>query len=292
MTSFKRNCPKCNCEITYKSKYSMINANKKNTKCKSCGLKEIMTDEIKKKMSERFKGENNPMFGKVGELNPFFGKHHTEESKKKIVKNRDYTIWKTEEFRQKISILSKGKNNPMYGKSLYGVWVEKYGKDIADKKMLEYKKKQSFNNSGEKNSMYGKPPPMNSGNGICGWYKDWFFRSLLELSYMVYVIERFNLIWENGESEKYKIPYEIDGVKKNYFPDFIINNKYIVECKPKKLNLTNINQTKFKFAKKYCDDNGFIFKTRDIPKIKKEQLLKMINNGLVVLTNKWKDKLI
>jgi hypothetical protein len=173
----------------------MIKANKKNSKCKSCGLKEIMTDDVKKKMSERVKGENNPMFGKFGNLNPFFGKHHTEESKKKIVKDRDYSNYKTEEFRQKISKLTKGENNPMYGKSVYNVWVERYGKEIANKKMIEYKKKQSLINSGEKNSMYGKPAPINSGNGICGWYKDWFFRSLLELSYMIYVIERFNLEW-------------------------------------------------------------------------------------------------
>jgi hypothetical protein len=253
----------------------MLNANKKNSKCKSCVMK----------------GENNPMFGKFGELNPFFGKRHTEESKKKMVKDRDYTIYKTEEFRQKISELTKGKNNPMYGKSVYDVWVESYGKGIADEKMLEFKKKQSLNSSGEKNSMYGKPSPINSGNGICGWYKGWFFRSLLELSYMIYVIERFNIEWETGESEKYKISYTIDGKSKNYFPDFVINKKYIVECKPKKLTLTSINQTKFEFAKKYCDDNGFIFKIRDIPKIKKEQLIILINNGLVVLTNKWKHKI-
>lgn len=290
MTSFKRNCPKCNCEITYTNKYSMLNANKKNSKCKSCGMKEVITDDVKKRMSERFKGENNPMFGRFGELNPFFGKHHTEESKNKIVKDRDYSNYKTEEFRQKISNITKGKNNPMYGKSFYDVWVENYGSHIADEKMIQFKKKQSLNSSGEKNSMYGKPSPINSGNGICGWYKGWFFRSLLELSYMLYVIERFGLNWESGESEKYKISYFIGGKSKNYFPDFVINKKYIVECKPKKLTLTSINQTKFEFAKKYCDDNGFIFKIRDIPKIKKEQLIIMINNGLVVLTNKWKDK--
>ena len=268
----------------------MLNADKKNSKCKSCGMKEVITDDVKKRMSERFKGENNPMFGKFGELNPFFGKKHTKETKKKIVDGRDYSVYKTDEFRQKISELSKGKNNPMYGKSVYDIWVGKYGKSIADEKMIEYKKKQSLNNSGEKNSMYGKPSPINSGNGICGWYKGWFFRSLLELSYMIYVIERFNLEWVTGESEKYKISYTIDGKSKNYFPDFIINKKYIVECKPKKLNLTSINQIKFEFAKKYCNDNGFIFKIRDVPKIKKEELLIMISNGLVILTNKWKDK--
>ena len=291
MTSFKRNCPKCNCEITYKSKYSLINANKKNSKCKSCGLKEIMTDEVKKRMSERVKGENNPMFGKFGELNPFFGKKHSKETKIKMHENRDYSVYKTEEYRQKISKLSKGNNNPMYGKSFYDVWVEKYGKEIADEKMIEYKKKQSLNNSGEKNSMYGKPAPINSGNGICGWYKGWFFRSLLELSYMIFVIERFNLDWESGESEKYKIKYNIDGVNKNYFPDFVINEKYVIECKPKKLWKLKINEVKFKFAKDFCDKNNLIFKIKDIIKLKKPELFNLISNGDVVLTNKWKDKL-
>jgi len=291
MTNFKRKCPKCNCEIKYTNKYNMLNAEKKQSKCKSCGVKEVITDDVKKRMSERVKGENNPMFGKFGELNPFFGKKHTEESKRMMLEDRNYSTYKTEEFRKKISSLTIGENNPMYGKSFYDIWVQKYGKVIADEKMLEYKKKQSINNSGEKNNMYGKPSPINSGNGICGWYKDWFFRSLLELSYMIYVIERFNLSWENGESEKYKIPYEIDGIHRNYFPDFVINKKYIIECKPKKLNLIKVNKSKFEYAKKYCNENGYIFKTRDIPKIKKDDLIILIKNDLVILTNKWKDKI-
>jgi PHP family Zn ribbon phosphoesterase len=76
MTSFKRKCSKCECEITYKNKYNMLNAEKKQSKCKSCGLKEVMTEDVKKRMSERFKGEKNPIYGKFGELNPFFGKKH------------------------------------------------------------------------------------------------------------------------------------------------------------------------------------------------------------------------
>ena len=41
----------------------------------------------------------------------------------------------------------------MFGKSFYDIWVEKYGIEIADNKMVEYKKKQSLNNSGELNNM-------------------------------------------------------------------------------------------------------------------------------------------
>jgi hypothetical protein len=291
MTSFKRKCSKCECEITYKNKYNMLNAEKKQSKCKSCGLKEVMTEDVKKRMSERFKGEKNPMYGKFGELNPFFGKKHSDETKKKMVVGRDYSVYKTDEFRQKISKLVKGKGNPMYGKSVYEVWVKKYGKNIAETKMSKFKKLQSKLNSGENNSMYGKPSPKNSGNGICGWYKGWFFRSLLELSYVVSVIERFNLDWENGESEKYKISYEIDGTKRNYFPDFVIGGKYMVECKPKKLWEIKINKIKFKFAKEFCNKNGLIFKITDISKIKKPYLLELISIGDVVLTNKWKDKI-
>lgn len=289
MTSFKRKCSKCECEITYTNKYNMLNAEKKQSKCKSCGLKEVMTEDVKKKMSERFKGKKNPMYGKFGELNPFFGKKHSDETKKKIVDNRDYSVYKTDEFRQKMSEKFKGVKNPMYGKSFYDTWVKKYGKNIAEIKLSNFKKLQSKLNSGENNPMYGKPSPKNSGNGICGWYKGWFFRSLLELSYMIYVIERFNLTWENGESEKYKIPYEIDGVKRNYFPDFVIGGKYVIECKPKKLWKIKINDIKFKFAKEFCKKNNLIFKITDISKIKKPYLLVLISNGDVVLTNKWKN---
>lgn len=290
MTNFIRKCPVCDCEIFYTNKYNKLNADKKNTKCKSCGLKSVITDEVKKKMSERVKGAKNPMYGKFGELNPFFGKTHTEETKLKILKNRDWSIYKTDEFRQKISDLTSKEKNPMYGKTFYDVWVKKYGETIANQKLFEFKKKQSFNNSGEKNSMYGKPPPKNSGNGICGWYNGWFFRSLLELSYMIFVIERFNMKWESGECEKYNIKYTENGITKTYFPDFVIDEKYIIECKPYKLRLTSKNIIKFEFAKKYCEKNNYVFKVRDIPKLKKNELIFLIDSGLVQLTNKWKDK--
>lgn len=291
MTTLIRKCPSCDCDISYANKYNMLNAEKKHSKCKSCGVKSIITDEIKKKMSERVKGKNNPMYGRNGKLNPFFGKHHTEETKQKIIANRDNSIYKTDEFRKKISEVTSGKNNPMYGKSVYDVWLTKYGKLTADEKLNEFIKKQSFNSSGEKNPMYGKPSPKNSGNGICGWYKGWFFRSLLELSYMIFVIERFNMTWENGESEKYKISYNQNGINKNYFPDFVIAGKYIVECKPRQLWLTSKNVSKFEFAKKYCKENNYIFKVTDLPKLKKPELLSLIDSGLVILTNKWKDKI-
>jgi len=36
------------------------------------------------KLRERMTGEGNPMLGKTKEKNPFFGKHHTEETCRKL----------------------------------------------------------------------------------------------------------------------------------------------------------------------------------------------------------------
>jgi len=62
--------------------------NGSSTKCKSCAMKSrIYSDEAKLKMSENhanFKGRNNPMFGRTGEKHPFYGKHHSEEFRKKM----------------------------------------------------------------------------------------------------------------------------------------------------------------------------------------------------------------
>jgi hypothetical protein len=290
-TKLERKCPTCERIIKYSNKYNLNAAQNNNRDCKSCSTKKNRPEGYKEKLSERFKGKNNPMWGKTGSLNPFYGKKHTEETKRKIIENRNYSSYKTEKFRKKISDLTKGKKNPMYGKTVYDVWFKKYGKKIADEKMEELKLKQSFLNSGEKNKMFGRPSPKNSGNGICGRYKNWFFRSLLELSYMINVIERFNLVWETGEKEKYKIEYEFNGVNRNYFPDFIIENKYIVELKPKKLQKTLLNQSKFLYAEKFCLENGYKFKVTNIKNINKKELLLLIDNGLVNLTNKWKHKI-
>lgn len=76
----------------------------------------------------RNKGESNPMFGK---------KWH-------------------DELKIDRSIKYSGENNPMFGVSLYNNWLNKYGKEEADIKLIKYKQKHSIMNSGENNPMFGK----------------------------------------------------------------------------------------------------------------------------------------
>lgn len=49
-----------------------------------------------------------------------------------------------------------GEDNAMHGKSVYERWVELYGEDIADKKMVDYSNKMKESTTGEKNGFYGK----------------------------------------------------------------------------------------------------------------------------------------
>jgi hypothetical protein len=97
-------------------------------------------DETKRKISESNKGKE-------------FTKEHLENLKESF-KGRDYNGEKNP-FYGKGHMIS-GEKNPMYGKSFYDVWVEKYGKEVADikkKEWLDKKRKKNgtdYNNNNEK----------------------------------------------------------------------------------------------------------------------------------------------
>lgn len=244
--SLERICPSCKGKIIYSSPIARYNAERKNCLCKSCSRS----------------GEKNPMFGKIGKLNPNFGVPCSEERRVQMSKDRKGKPIHTKESKKKISDWQID-NAPMRGRSVYSVWVEKYGVDEAEKRMASYKEKQRLNSSGENNPMFGKPSPKGSGNGWSGWYLGRFFRSLRELMFLIYA-ERYSIPLESGESKKYAIQYlDFKGKLRNYFPDYIIKGKYLIEIKPKKLWGSPKNIAKFKASEKFCQDNNLKIKLID-----------------------------
>jgi len=112
------------------------------------GKKRPDLSEINKKRI----GKNHPNFGKKfpelsirmsGENNPFFGKHHPEETKKKMSEwHKKYGANNDNpNYGKKHPGLNRGKKNPMYGRSIYSIWLNKYGKNEADKRQKERNEK-------------------------------------------------------------------------------------------------------------------------------------------------------
>lgn len=244
-----------------------IKAIKKNQLCKKCIC-----------LTRDFNGKNNP----------FFGKHHTKESLTKM-KLKDMSSTQTDEYRKKRRKTAKyGKDNPMYGTSVYEIWFKKYGKNKADELMLQAKKKWSIASSGEKNPMFGKPSPQGSGYGWKGWYRKWFFRSLKELSYMINVIKKEKHNWQTAETKGLTIHYvDPNGNKRTYHADFLINNKFLVEIKPSKLKSSRIVRAKEKAAKKFCKAKGWEYLIVDPPMLSNEEILNLYNNNGIVFTQKY-----
>jgi len=259
----KRNCPECGNEITFVNKYTLKRAINLNHSCRICSVRKTNKENVK---TGKLKGKNHWAFGKKF----------------------------SDEYRKKISEChwdSSGNKNPMFGKTFYECWLSKYGKEIADKKLVEFKKKQSINNIGNKNRMFGKPAPQGSGNGWSGWYKGWYFRSLLELSYMIKVIERFKLKWKSAECKELKISYvDWSGKQRNYFADFLINDKYLIECKPKKLRNTPSVLAKSNGAKLWCKENGLTYKLRWIKILSDEIIKNSHDNGIIRFLPKYEEK--
>jgi hypothetical protein len=268
----------------------------------------IVSEETRKKISEAAKGrkcseqtreklkkrmiENNPMQGR-SIYSVWVEKYGQEEANIKYTeflnKNKDIRLKYAPKGEAHWNYGSSPEDNPMYKKTFYEIWVKKYGVEIAQEKLKNFKEKQKLNNLGSKNSMYGKSPKYSAGLGYAGHYKDWYFRSLLELSYMIKIIERFGLDWESGESLKYRINFNNNyGEACSYKPDFIIENKYMVEIKPKSLCYYSLE--KFIEANRFCKQNGYIFKVTRCSYLKKNELLELYNSNIIIFNGRNKER--
>lgn len=119
--------------------------------------------EYSKCLSEKMSGSGNNMYGKsiYDVWVQKYGKKEADERNKEKTEKRNMTM-KNKDIDEIIIINKKKacpeKSNPMYGKIVYDVWVEKYGIDEANKKYKEMTEKQSLKNKGENNNMHGRKP--------------------------------------------------------------------------------------------------------------------------------------
>jgi len=213
------------------------------------------------------------MTQKTGDRNNFYGRRHNTETINKISDG----------------LIEYYSNNsgPMTGKSVYETWVDKYGITEADRKMIIYSNRLSESRMGEKNPMYGKPSPGGSGNGWKGWYKGFFFRSLLELSFIYQ-----NKDTDIRSAEFMKIEYiSYIGSKRTYSPDYIIGN-ILYEIKPMKLFKSKSVSLKAKAASIWCENNNYIYELVEPIKIDFETIKNLFNCGEIVFTDKYKIKFL
>jgi hypothetical protein len=133
--------------------------------------------------------------------------------------------------------------------------------------------------------MYGKPSPQGSGNGWSGWYKKFFIRTLLELSFLKLMNDN-NIKLINGEKYKFNYFHPIKKYQANYFPDYYLPEfNFFIEIKPKKLINTIINKEKFINVK-----NLIVLTEKDFNKLKTEEIIKMYFERDIIFTKKYEQK--
>jgi len=267
-----KNCPKCGKLLSYSNKYDCRKSILKNSPCRECVAKEH-------KVSGRYCGANNP----------FYGKTHSDETKSKISiihKGIKQTGIVLETSRRTIKLAKAAQ----CGKSCYQLWIDKYGKEIADAKMNAVKRKWSKSSSGKNNPMYGKPTPNGAGNGWANWYDGQHFRSIRELQYYISEIDIHNILCESAQQKRFRIPYkDYNGVDRTYRPDFFVDNHWLIEIKPKKLWNTKEVTAKKEAAEKFCNKMGYEYKLVDVEPnslLLKEKYL----NGEIRFVDKYKSR--
>ena len=272
--SKKRNCPRCGKELIYKRTSGIGSARKANSLCRECATSD---EERCSHLSRLFSGNSNP----------FYGHAHDEETKKSIS-----LALKGKKTGVNADKAHRGSLNPMYGKSVYSVWVKKYGEEEANKRSEQYRLKQQVNSTGSKNPMYGKPAPHGSGGGWSGWYKGWYFRSLKELSYVIYVLEKEGHTWETAEQNKLSVPYvDNKGSIRTYRADFLVDGVQIVEVKPIRMMDTSINKAKYTAAVEFFSSRGLRYSMIDVPCMPFEELLRLYEQGIVTFTGKYQERM-
>lgn len=268
---YSRICPLCCEKIVYAGKYGYLLAVKNNSKCKSCCR---MLDE----------------FPLLDELKRICGNCNSEIIHKSVQNFRDSLLndkkCKNCSHRGEFWMPPEKRNTACIecGKNKLHITLQSYMR-ASEKGYLC----NSCSKKGARSNSFGKPTSPKSGYGWCGWYKNIIFRSLYELEYMVNNLK--DRQWVSAESLEFMIPYiNKDGIKRNYFPDFFVDGKYLIEIKPEhKMNDPDVLAKK-NAAEQWCFDRNFEYIMIDCGPINKKQLIELYNSGEIKFSDKYDKK--
>lgn len=194
---------------------------------------------------------------------------------------------KAVEVREKLSRKLSGDNNPNYqGKysKFEAAHEAKKGKTFeeyyGEERARVLRQKISRATSGSNNPMYGKSPSKLSGSGLKGYFKNVFFRSYLELSYLIQ-LDKLHVKVESAETTKFTVLYKLDNVNRTYKPDFYLpDTNEVIEIKWSRLAQTKKVQIQASFAQSQFD-NYKILTEHDIQLSTLDEIKMYIEHGIL-----------
>jgi len=280
---YTRECPSCKKILHHTNEGNCKTAIKNNVLCRSCTTK------------KQIKDNGNPMQGR-SLYSVWIEKYGLKVANEKLKDYGNNRKGKKLNFKLPVNERKylRGENHKNFNKSLDQVLLEKYGEVEGQRRIDIKRQKMSKKMRGQGNPMYGKPSPQGSGNGWSGWYKNYYFRSLLELSYLKYLLDN-NIKFETAETKKYQIKY-YDTMREqeaNYYPDFyLIDSEEIIEIKPKKLLNARKNIDKYKAAKKLYKKKFKILTEENLIKISDNEIKELHNNGSLKFIDRYEQKFL
>lgn len=119
----------------------------------------------------------------------------------------------------------------------------------------------------------------NNVKHLSGWYKGLYFRSSLELSFLV---RNSHKTFISCEIKKYGIQYSVNDKSKMYYPDYT-DGEFIYEIKPTSLLGFGLNPIKLENAIKIYGEKYKIITEKECGYIPKTLIKTLISDGSIIL---------
>ena len=209
-----------------------------------CGRKHGFTvsEEQKLKISNAVSGERNP----------FYGKQHSKNTKRKMSRNHA-------DFRGMKNPLVKWLNQDPQNKEIYSRRCRETWQDPKNYETLCQSNRKSI----VKAMLNGNHHPYSKCER--GWFKSqkfgrkFYYQSSYEKRFLEYCETAAKI--SSLQTLPFVIPYkDNDGNDHSYYADFLVNGITVVEIKPSTMMDYNHNREKIVAGRKYCRQNGYDYK--------------------------------